>query len=69
MTEDKFGDEKRQALNLQRFDNICELVKKIPTYLLHFSKNGLFWEDMPSRLFLIWVISFFSMFPRTFNVR
>ena len=36
----------RRALSLQRFDNICELVKSIPAYLLQISKEGPFWEKM-----------------------
>ena len=41
-----FGGAKRQAMNMQRFDNICELVKIIPTYLLHLRKIGSFWEEI-----------------------
>jgi hypothetical protein len=37
---------KRQAMSLQRFNNICELTKKIPAYLLHISKQGSFWKEI-----------------------
>ena len=47
---DKFGDEKRQDLSLQRFNNICELVKNIPAFLLQITKNGLFWEEIEKAL-------------------
>jgi SynChlorMet cassette protein ScmC len=36
----------RRALSLQRFDNICDLIKVIPAYLLQLSKEGTFWEEM-----------------------
>ena len=40
------GSNMRQSLNLQRFDNICELIKIVPSFKLHFSKEGQFWEKM-----------------------
>lgn len=43
---DKFGNKRRQALSLQRFNNICDLVKTIPVHLLQISKDGAFWEKM-----------------------
>ena len=39
-------DQQKQAMSLQRFNNICELTKKIPSYLLHISKTGTFWKEM-----------------------
>ena len=36
----------KRALSLQRFANICELIKTVPAYLLQFSKEGTFWEEM-----------------------
>jgi SynChlorMet cassette protein ScmC len=39
-------DNKKQAMNLQRFNNICELTKNIPSYLLHLSENGSFWKEI-----------------------
>jgi SynChlorMet cassette protein ScmC len=45
------NDKEKQALRLQRFENICKLVKTIPAYLLHISKNGLFWEEIEKVLF------------------
>lgn len=36
----------KHALNLQRFDNICNLVKVIPAYLLQFSRQGNFWKEI-----------------------
>ncbi len=38
--------EKLTAMSLQRFDNICELVKTVPTYILNISKYGSFWEEI-----------------------
>ena len=43
---DSLETEKKQAMNLQRFNNICELVKSIPVFLLHISKTGAFWEEI-----------------------
>jgi SynChlorMet cassette protein ScmC len=42
----RLRDKEKQTLRLQRFDNICKLVKTIPTYLLHISKNGSFWKEI-----------------------
>jgi SynChlorMet cassette protein ScmC len=42
----RLEDKERQAIRLQRFDNICRLVQTIPTYLLHISRNGSFWKEM-----------------------
>jgi SynChlorMet cassette protein ScmC len=43
--------EQLAAMSLQRFNNICELVKTVPTHLLHFSRNGSFWEEIEQELF------------------
>ncbi|MBU0490717.1 MAG: SynChlorMet cassette protein ScmC [Chloroflexi bacterium] len=34
------------AFNLQRFENLCALVRAVPAYLLHVSLAGAFWEEM-----------------------
>lgn len=39
-------DKEKHSLRLQRFDNICKLVRSIPVYLLHISKNGSFWKEI-----------------------
>ena len=44
--DSRLRDKEKHALRLQRFDNICKLVEEIPTYLLHISKNGSFWEEI-----------------------
>jgi SynChlorMet cassette protein ScmC len=41
----------KRAFNLQRFENICDLVKVKPAYLLQFSKNGKFWEEIEKFLY------------------
>ena len=51
MLANGFDDQKRQFLNLQRFNNICQLAKTIPGYILHISKNGSFWEEIDQVLF------------------
>jgi len=47
---ENFDDNQRQAMNLQRFDNICEIIKTVPTYLLHISKTGTFWNEIERQL-------------------
>lgn len=42
----RFGKVKIQALRLQRFDNICSLVKTVPCYHLCLSREGSFWEEI-----------------------
>jgi SynChlorMet cassette protein ScmC len=39
-----------RELRLQRFDNICELAKTIPSYILRMSPDGAFWEEIESAL-------------------
>lgn len=51
MLANGFDDQKRQLLNLQRFNNICQLTKTIPGYILHISKNGSFWQEIDRVLF------------------
>jgi hypothetical protein len=34
------------AFNLQRFENLCALARAVPTYLLHVSPDGTFWEEI-----------------------
>ena len=44
--DSRLRDKEKHALRLQRFDNICQLVQAVPTYLLHISKNGFFWKEI-----------------------
>jgi hypothetical protein len=34
------------AFNLRQFDNLCALVRAVPSYLLHASREGAFWEEI-----------------------
>ena len=36
----------KRTLSLQRFDNICCLVKTVPVHQLQFSRKGAFWKEM-----------------------
>jgi SynChlorMet cassette protein ScmC len=36
--------EKRRSLHLERLENVCVLVDKIPVHILSFSLYGVFWE-------------------------
>ena len=36
----------KRTLSLQRFDNICNLVKAVPAHQLQFSREGAFWKEM-----------------------
>jgi SynChlorMet cassette protein ScmC len=38
------------AFNLQRFENLCALVRAVPAYLLHVSLDGAFWEEIARAL-------------------
>lgn len=38
-------DQARQA-RLQRFDNLCQLARAVPVYLLHISRDGAFWREI-----------------------
>jgi SynChlorMet cassette protein ScmC len=38
------------ALYLERFDNLCALVRAIPAHLLHLSLTGTFWKEMEQAL-------------------
>ena len=46
----QYSKTKKIKLRLQRFNNICDLSKSIPSYLLHLSKEGAFWEKIESIL-------------------
>ncbi len=52
LLSDIHDDKNRRAMNLQRFNNICELSKKVPSYLLHFTKKGKFWKEIEKILSL-----------------
>ena len=45
-------DEKNalRELRLQRFDNICNLAKIIPSYLLRMGSEGTFWQEIERAL-------------------
>jgi SynChlorMet cassette protein ScmC len=43
--------EQLAAMSLQRFNNICKLVKTVPVNILHISRTGSFWEEMDGVLF------------------
>jgi SynChlorMet cassette protein ScmC len=34
------------AFHCQRFDNLCALVRAVPAYLLHVSRDGAFWTEI-----------------------
>ena len=34
------------AFNLQRFDNLATLARTLPSYLLHVSRHGAFWQEI-----------------------
>jgi len=38
------------AFNLQRFENLCALVRAVPAYTLHVSLAGAFWDEMARAL-------------------
>ncbi len=42
--------EKIRALHLKRFDDICTLSGMIPSYILHISLTGTFWEEIEREL-------------------
>jgi len=39
-----------QISNLLMFNNICDLVNKVPVFTLHQSLTGCFWEEMEAAL-------------------
>jgi SynChlorMet cassette protein ScmC len=39
-----------RKLRLQRFDNICELTKAVPSYVLRLSPDGTFWQEIERAL-------------------
>jgi SynChlorMet cassette protein ScmC len=40
------GKDAARALRLQRFENICALVKVVSSYHLHLSLDGAFWDEI-----------------------
>ena len=38
--------ERTAAFNLQRFKNVCALVRAVPTFTLYVSRHGAFWEEI-----------------------
>jgi SynChlorMet cassette protein ScmC len=40
------GKQEIRALRLQRFENVCTLVKMVPCFRLHHSLDGAFWEEI-----------------------
>jgi SynChlorMet cassette protein ScmC len=43
---DDFDNTIKKEMRLQRFENICEMIKVIPVYLLHLSLTGSFWKEI-----------------------
>jgi len=35
-----------KALKVEPFDNACELVREVPSYILRTNLTGRFWEDI-----------------------
>jgi hypothetical protein len=42
----RLANYERRAILLQRFENICDLVKDVPCYNLHLSLDGAFWKEI-----------------------
>jgi SynChlorMet cassette protein ScmC len=42
--------EELRALNLERFNNLCALVRIIPAHVLHISLTGAFWQQIEMAL-------------------
>jgi SynChlorMet cassette protein ScmC len=40
----------RQTQRIERFNNICELVKYVPSFILQISPSGAFWEEIEKAL-------------------
>jgi SynChlorMet cassette protein ScmC len=38
--------EENRALHLERFNNLCALVRAVPTHVLHISLTGAFWQEI-----------------------
>ena len=38
--------EETRALHLERFNNLCALVRAVPVHLLHISLTGAFWREI-----------------------
>jgi len=43
---DDFDNTIKKEMRLLRFENICEMIKVIPVYLLHLSLTGEFWKEI-----------------------
>jgi len=46
----RLGREEKRSVHLEWFANICDLVQVIPTYLLHLSFTGAFWQEIEQTL-------------------
>jgi SynChlorMet cassette protein ScmC len=44
------GKEEIRALHLERFNNVCALVRAVPTHVLHISLTGAFWQEIERAL-------------------
>lgn len=44
------GKKENRALQLERFDNLCNLARVVPAHLLHFSLTGAFWKEIERAL-------------------
>ena len=44
------GKKKNRALQLERFNNLCDLARVVPAHLLQISLTGAFWEEIERAL-------------------
>jgi hypothetical protein len=42
--------EETRVLHLERFDNLCSMVRVVPAFVLHISLTGVFWREIESAL-------------------
>jgi hypothetical protein len=42
--------EETRALHLERFNNLCDLARVVPTHVLHISLTGAFWQEIEQAL-------------------
>jgi SynChlorMet cassette protein ScmC len=43
-------EEELHAMHMERFNNLCALARVVPTYLLHISLTGAFWQEIEQAL-------------------
>ena len=44
------GREENRAMQLERFNNLCDLARVVPAHLLHISLTGVFWKEIERAL-------------------